>query len=98
NVAEASGGGPVPHVSALDGLALPTVGHAPERPLLADGIARAPELGGDAGVAGILEHAPELPTANLPGDLCAELEVQPLVVDAPAPIRRHEDAAIGIGD
>ena len=47
---------------------------------------------GDPGVRRVLQHRAELAVVDLPGDLRAELEVQPLVVDAPAPVRLHVDA------
>ncbi len=66
--------------------------------LVADGIAVPPELGGNAGVGGVLEHAAHLAILDLVGDLGAELEVEPLVVDAPAPVQFHIDAVVGVGD
>ena len=64
----------------------------------ADGRAGVPELGGDAAVAGVLEHADALAVAHLPGDLAAELEVVALVVDGPAPVGLHVDGVVATED
>ena len=84
----------------LLGLTLAAIGNAPERPVLApgDGVAGIPELGGDSAVAGVLQHAHALAAADLPGDLAAELEVVPLVVDRPAAIGLHVDPVLDIED
>src|SRR5215472_11131899 len=76
-------------------LALAAVGHAPQGPVAAvrDGHARVPELGGDAAVAGVLQHAHAPAVVDLPRDFTPELEVVTLVVDRPALIGLHIDAA-----
>src|SRR5690348_16004607 len=61
-------------------------------------VERTPEFGGDAGVAGVLEHAHPLAAAHLPADLAAELKVVAFVVDGPAAIGLHVDAGLGVGD
>ena len=63
-----------------------------------DGVAASPELGGDALVGDVAEHAPELSVLDLPADLGGELEVEPLVVDAPALVGGGVDAVVGLGD
>src|SRR5580704_1801951 len=76
-------------------LALAAVRHTPQHPMVAigDGRAGIPELGGDAAIGGILQHARALAIANLPGDLAAELEVIALVVDRPATVGLHVNGA-----
>src|SRR5207237_5641822 len=60
--------------------------------------AGAPELRRCAGVEGVLEHPPKAAVLDLPGDLAAELEVEPDVVDRPRLVRVDEDAALRPGD
>src|SRR5258705_8498160 len=81
----------------LLGLPLAAVRRAPQRPMLRprDRRARVPELRADPAVARILQHAPALAVPNLPGDLAPELEVVALVVDRPALVGLHVNAAIG---
>src|ERR1043166_2701464 len=83
----------------LLGLPLAAVGNTPQGPMPAvrDGDALVPELGGDAAVAGILQHAHAAAVVDLPSDLAAELEVVALVIDRPAPVGFHVDA-IGVED
>src|SRR5882672_1749488 len=97
--AEAGGRGSMRHVGHLPGLPLPAVRHAPRRPGLgtADEIARVPEAGGDSLVGRIAEHSHTAAFPDLPGDLGLELKVVPELIDAPAPIRLHVDAAVGVG-
>src|SRR5579864_708981 len=73
DVAESRGAGAVAGADHLLGLALAAVGYAPEDPVIAvgDGLAGVPELGGDAAVSGILEHAAAPTILDLPGDLAA---------------------------
>src|SRR5437762_11574711 len=96
DVAEARGAGSVAGPDHLLGLAFAAIGNAPEHPLLAigDGFARIPELGRDAAVGGILQHAYTLAVADLPGYLTSELEIVAFVVDGPALIRLHVDGVI----
>ena len=56
----------------LHGLPLAAIRRSPERPVIefADGVARIPELRGDAAVAGILQHADFLSAFDLPADFC----------------------------
>ena len=84
----------------LAGLAFAAVGCAPHLPVLfvADGVAAAPELGRDAGVGRIFEQAAQFAVLDLVGDFGAELEVEPLVVNAPALVHLHIDTVVGIGD
>src|SRR5512143_3614798 len=92
--------GAVAGAHGLHGLSLAAVGRAPERPVVAgaDGIPGIPELGGDAGIRGVLEHAAELAALDLPSDLGAELEVVALVVDGPGTVGLHINAAVGTGN
>ena len=87
-------------VADLDRLALAAVRGAPEHPLVgaADHVHRGPEPRADAGVGGVAEHLAELAVLDLPGDLAAELEVEPLVVDRPGAVGVHVDAVVGGGD
>src|SRR6266852_233793 len=81
----------------LLGLALAAVRRAPQRPMLRprDRRAGVPDLRADAAVARILQHARALAVPNLPGDLAPELKVVALVVDRPALVGFHVNAAIG---
>src|SRR6059036_2772754 len=74
----------VPDVGGLRWLPLAAVRRAPDRPLLADGVAGAPEARRDAGVGAVLQHCTQLAILDLPTDLRAKLEVEAAVVDAPA--------------
>src|SRR5271157_1320559 len=80
----------------LLGLAFAAIGNAPQRPVLGsrDGRAGVPELGRDAAVAGVLQHADALAVTHLPGDFAAELEIVALVVDGPTPIGLHVDGLV----
>src|SRR4051812_46566133 len=74
DLAEARWAGSVTGAHHLFGLAFAAVGNAPEGPVLAagDGVAGIPEFGGDAAVAGVLEHANALTVTDLPADFAAE--------------------------
>ena len=90
----------VADVAGLARLALAAVRRAEHHvaPLVADRVARAPELVGDAGVGRVLEQ-PALPAAlDLVGDLGRELEVEPPVVDRPGAVRGEVEAVVGVGD
>src|ERR1035441_5956238 len=67
HIAEACRSGAVPCAHYLLGLALTAVRRAPKRPMIAraDCIATIPELGGDAAVARILDHAAFLAALDL---------------------------------
>src|SRR5260221_685328 len=97
DLAESRGAGSVPGPHHLLGLALAAVGRAPKRPVLRarNGRAGIPELGADAAVAGVLQHARALSVANLPSDLAAELKVVALVIDRPALVGLHVDGVVG---
>ena len=84
----------------LHGLAFAAIRRSPQRPLLrsADRVAGIPELGGDAAVTRILEHACFLAALDLPADFGPKLEIVPAIVDRPAPVRLHVDAVVGRGD
>src|SRR5205085_8298857 len=84
----------------LAGLALAAVRQPVQPPLLASGdaVERAPEDRRDPRVRRVAQHPAELAVAYLPRDLCAELEVQPLVVDRPALVRLEVDAGVDTGD
>ncbi len=81
-------------------LALATVGCAPQHPVVlpTHRITRPPEFRGDAGVGGIFEHITQPAIADLPRNFGAKLEVQSLVVDAPALVRFHVDTLFRVGD
>src|SRR5271157_1889117 len=86
DLAEARRAGPVTRAHHLLRLSFAAVGHAPKRPVLPPGnrLAGIPELGRDAAVARVLQHADALAVPDLPRDLAAELKVIALVVDGPA--------------
>ena len=100
HVAEARGERAVRDVRALARLALAAVRQPVQPPGVRSGdrVERAPELRRDAGVRRVAQHAPELAVLDLPRDLRAELEVEPLVVDRPAAVRLHVDAVVDVGD
>ena len=87
-------------VSHLARLSLATIGRPPYVPviLVADRVATGPELRRDAGVGGVFDHLPQFALLDLIGQLRAELEVEPLVVNAPALVGDHVDALVSIGD
>src|SRR3954447_19306761 len=89
----------MPGVADLDGLTLTAVRRAPEGPFVAaaDHVHRAPEARADGRVRRVLEQPGSFAALDLPPDLAAELEVQPLVVDGPRPVGVHEDPVIGGG-
>src|SRR6185503_4703629 len=97
---EARRHGGVAGVADLLRLALATVRRAPERPFVAvpEHVERAPEPRADRGVGRVLEEPRLLAALDLPADLAAELEVQPLVVDRPRAVRVHQDPVVGRGD
>src|SRR5690349_6762021 len=99
DLAEAGGARAVARAHHLLGLALAAVGDSPERPVFppGDGSAGVPELGRDAGVARVLQHADAASAFDLPPDLAPELEVVPLVVDRPAAVGLHVDP-VGVED
>src|SRR5687767_9046212 len=75
-------------------LSLATVRGTPHGPLATHGVATVPEARCDARVGGVFQHSAELPVANLPRDLDAELEIQPLVVNAPAFVRLQKQPVV----
>src|ERR1022692_3696514 len=93
NIAKPRGTRSVSRAHHLLRLSFSAVGRAPQRPVIAiaNGIAPVPKLGGNAAVAGILQHARLFAAANFPGHLAAELKIKALVVDRPAPVRLHPD-------
>src|SRR5450830_1024972 len=84
-------------VADLLGLALAAVRSPPERPLVrpAEHVERAPEPRADRRVRRVLEQPAPLTALDLPTDLAAELEVQPLVVVRPGAVRIHQDPVVG---
>src|SRR5579863_9040983 len=71
DVAESSRAGAVSRPHHLLRLPLAAVRYAPQRPILAAGNRGAgiPELGGDAAITRIFQHAHALAVADLPADL-----------------------------
>src|SRR5687768_2191954 len=100
DVAEARSRHGMPDMSRLAGLALPAIWRAEHHvaALVADGIARSPELVGDARVRRVLEQAAFLAALDLVRDLGSELEVQAPVVNGPRAVRREVQAVVGVGD
>src|SRR5947207_2711682 len=94
DLVEARGTRAVPRPHHLLRLAFAAVRHSPQGPVIAAGDGRAgiPEFGRNPAVAGVLEHPAALAMLDLPGDLAAELEVVPLVVDRPAAVGLHVNA------
>src|SRR5262249_38720808 len=100
DVTESRPGAGVTDVARLARLALAAV-RRPEhhvRRLVADGVARAPELVRDPGVRRVLEQPALLAALDLVGDLGRELEVQAAIVDRPAPVAREVQPVVGVGD
>src|SRR5262249_26505207 len=64
----------------------------------ADRVAAGPEAWREAAVHRLLHEARPLAVLDLPAGLTRELKVEPDGVDRPAPVRRHEDAVVGVGD
>src|SRR5712692_5881013 len=64
----------------------------------ANSIAGIPEFGGDAAVAGILQHADFLPAFDLPADFGGKLKLVTAVVDGPGAVCLHEDAILSVAD
>src|SRR5512135_2693831 len=100
DVPEAGSRDAVPDVADLARLALAAVRGTEHDPAggVADGIARAPELVGDAGVGRVLEEPALHPSLDLVGDLGRELEVQAAIVDRPAAVARQVQPIVGVGD
>src|SRR3990167_4286069 len=86
----------VSDVHELHRLALGAVGDAPQPPILAPPPPRAaaPKLRRDPGVQRVFDDRPERAIFNLPADLCRELEVQSLVINRPAFVRREQIAVL----
>src|ERR1700733_10102082 len=84
----------------LHGLAFAAVGRAPKCPIIAraDSVATIPEFGGDAAVAGILDHAAFLAALYLPADFGGKLKMIAAVVDGPGTIGVHQDGVVGVGN
>src|SRR4051812_45594178 len=72
---------PMPRPHHLFRLALAAIGNSPQGPMppVGDRHARVPELGRNAAVARILQHAHAPAVVDLPRDLAPELEVVPLI-------------------
>src|SRR6185503_16695319 len=100
DVAEPSPRHRVADMPGLARLALAAVRRAEHHvaPLVADRVARPPELVGDAGVGRVLEQPALLAALDLVGDLGRELEVQAPVVDGPRPVRAEIQAVVRVGD
>src|SRR5688572_4618125 len=100
DVAEPRARNRVADVARLARLALAAVRRAEHHvaSLVADGVARAPELVCDARVRGVLEQPALLATLDLVCDLRGELEVQAPVVDGPRTVRGEVQAVVGVGD
>src|SRR5689334_21599885 len=82
----------------LDRLALAAVGRAPGGDLGGEHVQRTPEPRPDPGVGRVLHHAAEFAVLDLPADLAAELEVEPLVIDRPRSVGIHIDAGRRLRD
>ncbi len=92
--------GAVRNGRALFGLALATIGSAPEKigALVADAVHRVPELHRAALVRHVAKHRPELAVPDLVKHLAAELKIVTLLVDAPAAVADDVDAPLDIGE
>src|ERR1700730_15026718 len=77
NITEARRRSAVARAHCLDGLTLPAIRRAPERPVIAGAnrVAVIPEFCGDAAVAGILQHASFFAAFNVPADFGGKLEM-----------------------
>src|ERR1700722_6429308 len=100
DVVEARGTCAVAGADHLLGLSLAAIRHAPQHPMIAigDGRAGIPELGGDAAVGRILEHANAPAVLDLPADLATELEIVALVIDGPTAIGLHVNGVAAAGE
>src|SRR6266478_653570 len=98
DVAKSRGTRAVARAHHLLGLALAAIRRAPKRPVLGarDGSAGIPELGADAAITGIFQHADTLAVADLPSNLASELEVVSFVVDRPAFVGLHVNPVVSI--
>src|SRR5882724_6747816 len=78
-------------------LPLPAVGRAPQCPLVAgtNCIHRAPELGSNSAVGGVLQHSGTLAVFDFPSRFAAELEVVTLIVNRPGAVGFDVNAVIG---
>src|ERR1700723_1055782 len=81
-------------------LALAAIRRAPKGPKFArtNRVAAIPEFGGDAAIAGILDHAAFFAAFDFPADFCGELKLVAAIVDGPGAIRFHQNRVVGIGD
>src|SRR5205085_5086389 len=100
HIAESCGRSAMAGAHHLLGLAFAAIGRTPQGPSIAraDGVHGVPEIGGDAGVRRILEHASEFAVLDLPADLAAELKVVALVVNRPGAVGGHKDTVVGGGN
>jgi len=73
---------------SLHGLALSTIGRAPQCPVIesADSITGIPELGGNTAVARIFQHADFLSAFDFPADFGGKLKLVTAVIDRPRAI------------
>jgi hypothetical protein len=65
---------------------------------IAERIAIAPELGCNTSIRRILVDLRKLPVFDLPCKFTAKLEIQPLIINRPRFVRRHEKTIVGIRD
>src|SRR6266404_3245974 len=95
-----SGRSSVACAHSLHGLALSTIGRAPQCPVIesADSITGIPELGGNTAVARIFQHADFLSAFDFPADFGGKLKLVTAVIDRPRAICLHENSVVGVGD
>src|SRR6202035_5393515 len=100
DVLEARRRGAVRDMRRLRRLALAAVGQPPDRPFTATGdcVVGVPELRRDAGIGRVLDQPAALAVDDFVGQLGAELEIEPLVVDAPTPGGLHIHTLCGFGN
>src|ERR1700683_1214742 len=100
HVSKTRGRGAVARTHHLLRLAFATIRRAPQSPVItrANGIATVPEFGGDAAVAGVLDHAALFAAFNLPADFGGKLKMVAAVVNRPGTVRFHVNGIVCIGN
>ena len=99
NVSEAGRCGPVAGMGDLPRLALAALGSAPHFPVVpvADGVARIPELGCDAGIGAVSQKPAPLAILDFVAHFGAELKIVAPVVNGPGPVCVYVDSIFSIG-
>src|ERR1700756_3845404 len=96
-IAKTGGRRAVPGAHGLHGLTFAAIWRAPQRPKLfaTNCFAAVPKFGGDAAIAGILEHANFFAVFDFPSDFGRKLKLVAAIVDGPGAVGLHPDAVVG---